>query len=569
MAGTSRGSIPLSPPTARLPPLLMSSNLQAAEALTWPGGCTPGSHLCPDNGVIPAEGGRELVVATILRMLLRIITGGMLAGGVVLLLVRLGLGTGAPDLPYWGIMAALAAVTGLLFWPRNFSLRQMRGLELAVLALMAAYLAFSGYSGILAELRAGEAGLALSAWHRTILHFALLAVAYALLIPGGWLRTTAVAVPVAAAPLLVGGLLWVNHPELTDITGRAATAVRLFDGVFVATIAAGLAVMASQVVSRFFDAAYDANESQHYRLQERIGIGGMGEVWLAEHKTLARPAAIKLIRREMVADGNRDQAERMLRRFEREARATAGLRSPHTVEIYDFGVTNDGTFYYAMEFLEGVDLESLVKKHGPVPVARTVHILRQACDSLGDAHDRGFTHRDIKPANIFLCRMGVSYDWVKVLDFGLVKRDPQEGEVDEASLTVEGTTSGTPAYMAPEMALNKPGVDGRADIYALGCVGYWLVTGKHVFDGDNNLGVIVEHVKTEPMPPSRRTEMTIPEELDRILLKCLAKEPADRFQSTEELATALDEVPGDPWSQRQAEEWWKLHRPADPGRVAA
>jgi len=545
----------------------MSSSLEAAAAMTWPGGCTPGSHLCPDNGVIPAGTGREMATAAVLRMLLRIVSAMMLAGGLVLAGVDIWLGAGSPGLAFWGVLAALAAVTALLFLPRTFSLFELRALELSVFGLVTAYLAFHGYSDILAELRAGDAGLALSAWHRTILNFALLVVAYALLVPGGWIRTAAVVMPVSALPLMLGGLLWTNHPELSDVTSRVATPPRMFDGMFVVGVTAMLAVMGSMILDRFFSTAYEARESNHYTLKDRIGVGGMGEVWLAEHKTLARPAAVKLIRKEMVADGDRQRAERMLRRFEREARATAGLRSPHTVEIYDFGVTDDGTFYYAMEYLEGIDLESLVEKHGPVAVERAVHILRQACDSLGDAHERGFTHRDVKPANIFLCRLGVSYDWVKVLDFGLVKLDPQADAHDEADLTVEGTTSGTPAYMAPEMALNKPGVDGRTDIYALGCVGYWLVTGKHVFDGDNKLGVIVEHVKSEPMPPSSRTELEIPEELDALLLKCLEKEPSDRFQSAEELAAALDEIPCGGWNQRQAEEWWKLHRPAEPRRT--
>ena len=257
----------------------------------------------------------------------------------------------------------------------------------------------------------------------------------------------------------------------------------------------------------------------------------MGEVWRGRHQTLSRPTAIKLIREDRIKGVAADHARRVLRRFEREAKATAALRSPHTIEVYDFGVTGDGHFFYAMEFLDGLDLQSLVERFGPVPGERVVHLLIQACDSLADAHDHGMIHRDIKPANMFLCRLGPSRDHIKLLDFGLVQHN--EAVTQCGPLTEEGTTAGTPAYMAPETFVGENAVDNRSDIYALGCVAYWLAAGTLVFQTESSRAQIVEHVKTTPEPPSARTELPIPSELEAIIMKCLEKDPADRFKARE------------------------------------
>jgi serine/threonine-protein kinase len=314
------------------------------------------------------------------------------------------------------------------------------------------------------------------------------------------------------------------------------------------------------MVDRYFHTAFEARLSTMYDLEEKIGQGGMGEVWRARHQTLARPAAVKLIREEMIPDGDHESTERLLQRFKREAKATAGLRSPHTVEIYDFGIAKDGTFFYAMEYLDGLDLETLVERYGPQPAERAIYLIRQACDSLADAHQNLLTHRDVKPANIYACKMGVSYDYVKLLDFGLVASTAREDI--SVQLTAEDQTSGTPAYMAPEMALGKDEVDGRADIYALGCVGYWLLTGKQVFEGDTPVAVLVEHVKTAPVPPSQRSEIDVPADLEKVILKCLEKDPADRYQTAEELAIALDACSlAGSWDNARARNWWTQHVP--------
>jgi serine/threonine-protein kinase len=289
----------------------------------------------------------------------------------------------------------------------------------------------------------------------------------------------------------------------------------------------------------------------------------MGEVWRAEHRLLARPAAVKLIRADALGHGGPDRRRVNLQRFEREAQATASMRCPHTVELYDFGVADDGTFFYVMELLDGLDLDALVRTHGPVPAARAVYLLRQVCHSLGEAHDIGLIHRDLKPANIFACRYGRETDWVKVLDFGMVKHRAERGD-SAPKLTAENVVGGTPAYMSPEQALGEP-LDGRADLYAVGCVAFWLLTGQQAFEGRTPMETMMQHVHVAPVPPSTRTELPVPSEMDEIVMRCLRKEPGERFQTADETARALTAVPlTERWSAVQAAQWWERHYPRPP-----
>ncbi len=238
---------------------------------------------------------------------------------------------------------------------------------------------------------------------------------------------------------------------------------------------------------------------------------------------------------------------------------TAELQSDHTVDLYDYGVTEDGRLYYAMELLDGIDLERLVKDFGPQPAERVIHILLQACDSLAEAHRRGLVHRDIKPGNIFLCRYAFKHDVVKVLDFGLAKRTRLDGEED-VRLSRAETVRGTPAYLSPELVLGTETVDGRADIYALGCVAYWLLTGNLVFEAPSPTAMILAHVRQAPVPPSQRSELAIPQELEALLMQCLAKEREARVPSAESLAQRLTQIRVDsPWTPSRAAEWWELH----------
>jgi len=318
----------------------------------------------------------------------------------------------------------------------------------------------------------------------------------------------------------------------------------------------GVAVVISHVVTRLGQQVTKEREMGSYQLGTLLGRGGMGEVYRATHRMLARPAAIKLIRPERIGGGDGEGAQVAAKRFRREAEAAANLRSPHTVELYDFGVTADGTLYFVMEFLEGMDLESLVRRTGPLPAARVIHILRQVCESLEEAHVSGLVHRDIKPANIHIGRLGLRQDFVKVLDFGLVK-SVADTSPERSLATAEGLTPGTPAYLAPEAALGET-IDGRADLYALGCVAYYLLTGHLVFESATPMQMIARHMRDQPVPPSKWTELPVPPDLERLVLACLAKNPNDRPRSAADLDRALGAIPVEAWSEERATEWWRL-----------
>jgi eukaryotic-like serine/threonine-protein kinase len=244
-----------------------------------------------------------------------------------------------------------------------------------------------------------------------------------------------------------------------------------------------------------------------------------------------------------------------LQRFRREAEAAASLRSPHTIQLYDFGEMEDHRFYLVMEMLYGIDLESLVRRFGPQPPGRVIHILRQVCQSLAEAHSAGLVHRDIKPSNLYLSHLGLEYDFVKVLDFGLVKHETGSAS-DQTLVTGPAMAAGTPAYMPPELITGEP-IDGRLDLYALGCVGYYLLTAQLVFQADTPIRMIGEHLRSDPVPPSVRSGLPIPEELERLILACLAKQPASRPASAEALERSLEEIDAEPWSQEDARAWWR------------
>ena len=366
-------------------------------------------------------------------------------------------------------------------------------------------------------------------------------------------RTKTLFTGLVAASMNPVGMLWARARGYWDF-GPASNALLMH---YPDYLLVGVAVVISHVVTTLGRKVTKAREMGSYQIGELLGRGGMGEVYKASHRMLARPAAIKLIRPEMLGGNDPAVAARAIARFRREAEAAAHLRSSHTVDLYDFGVTEDQTLYLVMELLNGMDLESLVRQHGPMPAQRVVHVLRQVCDSLEEAHARGLVHRDIKPANIHLGRVGCRDDFVKVLDFGLVKTAIG---AEPSLATIEGVIMGTPAYMAPEMALGEA-VDARADLYALGCVAYYLLTGEQVFSGDAVLKVITQHVQGVPVPPSERTELPIPAQLERLVLACLAKKPEDRPQNARQLAHSLDSIDGMTWSEEEAGQWWRQHHP--------
>jgi eukaryotic-like serine/threonine-protein kinase len=375
----------------------------------------------------------------------------------------------------------------------------------------------------------------------------------------------AATLPNDAVKTAVAGLLVVSMNPIGMLIARARSSWA-FDSALTAWtmhypdfLLVGVSLVISRIVTGLGHQVARAREMGSYELGELIGRGGMGEVYKATHRMLARPAAVKLIRPELLAARNGEQAHIAVERFHREATAAAQLRSPHTVGLYDFGTTDDGTLYFAMELLDGMDLESLVTQSGPLPAARVVHILLQACDSLAEAHAAGLVHRDIKPANIHIGRFGLRDDFVKVLDFGLVTSGGAASGRSQMA-TLAGTTPGTPAYMSPEMALGEK-VDGRTDIYALGCVAYYLLTGQLVFPTGNAVQSLIKRLHDEPVPPSQRSEIPIPADLEAIVMTCIRKDPASRPTSAGALARSLAAVNVTAWTNEQARHWWAVHQP--------
>jgi hypothetical protein len=457
----------------------------------------------------------------------------------------------------WLLTALAAAWTAALRRRREMSLRELRGIELATVGVIVAFLSEEMFytlfdqrlGAIFARLGHGEHVMqlrplwfqqqgpqtvtgyqyywimwALSGWW--CLPWVLLLVGYSLFIPNTWKRATIVLCAVASIPILFHGAICVIDPEISDdqaevlVVGTTAT---MF-------FAAALTIFGAHRIEALRREAAAARRLGQYQLKELLGSGGMGEVYRAEHVLLRRPCAIKLIRPERAGDPQN------LARFEREVQATATLTHPNTVQVFDYGRAADGTFYYVMEYLPGLTLEELVKRHGPLPPPRAVHILRQVCGALREAHAIGLIHRDIKPGNVIVGERGGLPDVAKLLDFGLV-RGPGLGRGDE-KLTLTGTLVGTPAYMSPEQVADGEAVDARSDIYSLGAVAYWLLTGRPPFAGKSAAQVMAAHLH-EPVSPLTDLRGDIPADLEAVVLRCLKKSPERRFQRVEELEEAL------------------------------
>lgn len=375
-------------------------------------------------------------------------------------------------------------------------------------------------------------------------------VGRAVFVPSTALRTVLVSLGITVPVLGVAAL---SNPG-ADLAGALPSEVLNVWTLAWAACAVVLATVASRVIYGLRQQIREALQLGQYTLEEKLGEGGMGAVYRARHAMLRRPTAVKLLPPEKVGASS-------LERFEREVQLTALLSHPNTVAIYDYGRTPDGIFYYAMEYLEGIDLESMVREHGPQPPARVVHILKQACGSLGEAHESGLIHRDVKPANVILCERGGTPDVVKVVDFGLVKDLEQSDGITQAD-----TLTGTPLYLAPE-AIRGENVDGRGDLYALGAVGYFLLAGANVFEGKTVVEICGHHLHASPTPPSSRLGREIPPKLEAVILSCLEKDPDRRPRTARELAATLaacDDV--NEWTEADARAWWEDHGPPSPGR---
>jgi eukaryotic-like serine/threonine-protein kinase len=384
-------------------------------------------------------------------------------------------------------------------------------------------------------------------------------VSYGVFIPNRLRRCLAVTAGqacLALAVLLAAGLAagW-PPPEL---------AMHLLLTAPVLALAVGVAAFGSFKISALQHEAHaarrEARELGQYRLKGRLGAGGMGEVWLAEHVLLRRPCAVKLIRPERAGD------PQFLRRFEREVQATALLDHPGVVAVYDYGHAADGTFYYVMEYLPGLGLDQLVERHGPLPPALAVHLLRQLCAALRAAHGRGLVHRDLKPSNVIVCPGGSPHDRAKLLDFGLVRDAAAVG--GDAKLTRVGAVVGTPDFMAPEQAEGVAPVDARGDLYSLGAMGYFLLTARPPFERATAMQTMLAHLRDPVAPPSALAAGT-PADLEAVVLRCLAKRPGERYRDADDLARALAACAcAGEWTEEAAAAWWQARSPHGPSTSA-
>jgi tRNA A-37 threonylcarbamoyl transferase component Bud32 len=449
----------------------------------------------------------------------------------------------------WFLYWCHAAVTGilglftlLLFSRQPSSAFRLLAAEIALFGLPAVLFVASQYFVILRS--CSEQGvLAFSAGPWLLLVFV-----YALFIPSTLARATVVIGSVSMAPVLLVFGMFLTHPPVTSVL----TVDDLAGVLLTFLLAAVGGVIGVNKIDFLRREAFRAKQLGQYRLGERIGTGGMGDVFLAEHEMLKRPCVVKLIRPDRVGD------EKTLARFQREVQATAHLSHWNTVEILDYGRTEDGTLYYVMEYLPGMSLAEMVGKHGPLPPERVLYLLLQACDALREAHQAGLVHRDIKPENIVVAQRGGVYDVAKLLDFGLV--EPIARKADRHPKT-EGAITGSPLFMSPEQAAGSVAADPRTDIYSLGAVAYYLLTGRPPLLGRNLVELMDAHKHREPVPPSQRNPQ-VPGDLEQIVLQCLAKDPRDRYQDMNELRRALSQCEAaGRWGRAEAAGWWRKHEP--------
>jgi tRNA A-37 threonylcarbamoyl transferase component Bud32 len=448
------------------------------------------------------------------------------------------------------IIVGIAAASAFLYDPHPATHGRLKAIELAIFGLMIVYLAVRQHHMMLLDARVG--GDLHGAARGSMITAITLMFVYAMLIPNTWRSAARVIVPISIMPSAVKVFAAATHPAIFRTILDTASVEIITENLAYMIVAATLAIYGTHVINSLRAEAFDAKQLNQYRLVEPLGSGGMGDVYLAEHRLMKRPCALKLIRRERAED------PRAITRFEREVRATSRLSHPNTVEIYDYGRTEDGTFYYVMEYLPGLSLQALVEESGPMPPGRAIYLLRQVCGALAEAHASGLIHRDLKPANIIASERGGRHDFVKILDFGLV-RDLTAGEVDGDSAQNRGA-QGTPLYMAPEQVECRPDADHRLDLYALGCVAYVLVTGRPPFDHETRLAVMLAHTREVVVPPSRHRP-DLPADLEAVILRCLSKRPDDRYADADEVEAALAACAAAPdWDDREAARWWRERR---------
>jgi eukaryotic-like serine/threonine-protein kinase len=457
------------------------------------------------------------------------------------------------------VIAALVGAFALLSARRPVSPSRLRGLEAGMVGLVAGRIAVVQYRLMLEFSLRGDPVMAQLIMKNVVLLTSVVVLTCGLHVPKTWRMAVLTTVPLALLPFATLLALYLGHPEAmawlvqAPGSGEAPPILQFSFDAMTLLILVSVCGFGAHAISRLRRQVVEARQVGKYRLRRRIGAGAMGEVYLAEHQLLKRPCALKLIRPDRMGD------PRAVGRFEREVRATAALSHPNTVEVYDYGRTPDGTYYFVMEYLPGLSLAELVERHGPVPPGRAVYLLRQVCGALGEAHAAGLIHRDIKPSNVVAARRGGQDDVAKLLDFGLVR---PAATPSAAGLSAEGQVVGTPLYMSPEQAGGRE-VDGRSDIYSLGAVAYHLLTGRPPFGGEERMAVLIAHARDPVVPPSQ-VLAGVPADVERVVLRCLAKDPAERFADAGSLERALGQCAcSEEWDQGRAAGWWR-----DAGRMA-
>jgi tRNA A-37 threonylcarbamoyl transferase component Bud32 len=450
-----------------------------------------------------------------------------------------------------GVVAILLFLCVLLWTNYSFSHRTLRIIELVMFGSMAVFFAdlqfrvfYPGKVADWAKEGAISNVIELGNTANNMRWFFLI-VLYGMFIPNTWKRCAVVVGCMALTPILLTVTVCPGCPVMGPDLGSL-----LFSTALVMSLSAAMAIFGSHRISVLQQQAYQARKLGQYQLHRKLGSGGMGEVYLAEHMLLKRTCAIKLIRSDQAGD------RATLSRFEREVQAMATLTHWNTVEVYDYGRTADGTFYYVMEYLSGLSLQELVEQHGPLPAGRAIHFLRQLCAALKEAHSIGLIHRDIKPSNVIACQRGGVHDVAKLLDFGLVQ-DVGGFAAGSDRITMLGAILGSPNYISPEQASGRGQIDGRTDIYSLGALAYFLVTGQTPFVRETAMELLAAHMKDD-VPPPRQLQPEIPQDLEEVIMVCLRKSPEARFADAESLELALAACDAaDQWDADRAREWWQ------------
>ena len=470
--------------------------------------------------------------------------GGFLAVALLSDVIRLGVADAFAHLVSWrGSLNAVGALVSAGVWlvARRGKRSPTQLLAIDGIGTVAAVVPYTLMSVLGQQ---GMAGVLLTA-----LTAMLVLVTRALMVPSDARRTLYIGL---VSGLLSSFLSLIVHSTDPSRRGGEALGDLMMNLVMWLIVVVAVSTVASWVLFGLRRQVREARRLGQYILLDPIGQGGMGQVYRAQHALLRRPTALKLLSPEVVSDT-------AVERFEREVQLTASLQHPNTITIFDYGRTADGLFYYVMEYLDGGDLEAVVRAGGPMPAARVLHILRQVAGGLAEAHEIGLIHRDVKPANLLLAGSPAVADLAKVADFGLVR----EQDTGETAITRTGTVMGTPLYMAPEAISAPATVDARADIYALGAVAYFMLVGEPVFSGQSIVEICSHHLHSTPVSPSERLGAPVPETLQEIVLRCLAKAPGDRPQTAAELKDLLlgcEDVPR--WSDAEARAWWDEHRQA-------